>query len=163
MSSLCRSRHMNDNVNRAWSVFPGSGRDSLKFLRILFLSWMCLSESICLHFNSLPKRLFIWPFLPWTLRNKLECLCCVYQPEGREPREPYTEFRGICSWSEVKVAQSCPTLYDPMRYTVHGILQARILEWIAFPFSRGIFPTQGSNPGLPRCRWILYSWATRES
>ena len=42
-------------------------------------------------------------------------------------------------WSEVKVAQSCPTRWDPMDYTVHGILQAIILEWIAFPFpfSRG--------------------------
>ena len=39
--------------------------------------------------------------------------------------------------SEVKVAQSCPTLGNPMDYTVHGILQARILEWVAFPFSRG--------------------------
>ena len=39
--------------------------------------------------------------------------------------------------------------------TVHGILQARILEWVAFPFSRGIFPTQGSNPGLLYCRKIL--------
>ena len=38
---------------------------------------------------------------------------------------------------KVKVAQSCPTLCDPMDYTVHGILQARILEWVAFPFSRG--------------------------
>ena len=36
---------------------------------------------------------------------------------------------------KVKVAQSCPTLCNP--YTVHGILQARILEWVAFPFSRG--------------------------
>ena len=43
-----------------------------------------------------------------------------------------------------------------MDYTVHGILQARILEWVAFPFSRGIFPTQGSNPGLLHCRQILY-------
>ena len=38
---------------------------------------------------------------------------------------------------KVKVAQSCPTLCDPMDYRVHGILQPRILEWIAFPFSRG--------------------------
>ena len=38
---------------------------------------------------------------------------------------------------EVKVAQSCPTLCDPIDYTVHGILQARILEWVAFPFSKG--------------------------
>ena len=38
---------------------------------------------------------------------------------------------------EVKVAQLCLTLCDPMDYIVHGILQARILEWVAFPFSRG--------------------------
>ena len=39
--------------------------------------------------------------------------------------------------SEVEVTQSCLTLCDPMDYTVHGILQARILEWVAFSFSRG--------------------------
>ena len=38
---------------------------------------------------------------------------------------------------EVKVAQSCPALCNPMNYTVLGILQAQILEWVAFPFSRG--------------------------
>ena len=42
--------------------------------------------------------------------------------------------QGVC---EVKVAQLCPALCDLMVYTVHGILQARILEWVAFPFSRG--------------------------
>ena len=36
----------------------------------------------------------------------------------------------------MKVAQSCPTLCDPMDNTVHGILQARILEWVAFSFSK---------------------------
>ena len=36
---------------------------------------------------------------------------------------------------KVKVAQSCPTLCDPVDYTVHGILQAGILEWVAVPFS----------------------------
>ena len=36
----------------------------------------------------------------------------------------------------MKLAQSCLTLCDPMGYTVHGILQAKILEWVAFPFSR---------------------------
>ena len=36
-----------------------------------------------------------------------------------------------------KVAKQYPTLCDPMGYTVCGILQARILEWVAFPFPRG--------------------------
>ena len=60
-----------------------------------------------------------------------------------------------------KVAQSCPTLCDLMACSlpgssVHGILQARILERIAIPFSRRIFPTQGLNPGLLHCRQIPY-------
>ena len=42
----------------------------------------------------------------------------------------------VCRLSEVKVTQSCPTLCDPMYYTVHRILQARILEWVAILFSR---------------------------
>ena len=43
----------------------------------------------------------------------------------------------------MKVTHSCLTLCDPMDYTVHGILQARILEWVAFPFSR--IPSQPRN------------------
>ena len=39
--------------------------------------------------------------------------------------------------NSVKVAQSSLTLCDPMDYTVHGLLQARILECVAIPFSRG--------------------------
>ena len=38
---------------------------------------------------------------------------------------------------KVKVAQSCLTVRGPTDYTVHGILQARILEWVAFSLSRG--------------------------
>ena len=46
---------------------------------------------------------------------------------------------------------------------VHGILQARILEWVLVPFSRVIFPTQESNPGLPHCRQILYQLSHKGS
>ena len=42
----------------------------------------------------------------------------------------------------VQVVQSRLTLCDPMDYTVHGILQTRILEWVAIPFSRGSFQTR---------------------
>ena len=64
---------------------------------------------------------------------------------------------------EVEGTQSCPTLCDPVDYTVHGILHARILEWVACPFSRRIFPTQGSNPGLPHCRQIPYQLSHKGS
>ena len=69
----------------------------------------------------------------------------------------------VCVCVFVKVTQSCPTLRDPMDYTVHGILQVRILEWVAFFFSRG--------SSQPRDRTQVYhiaggpfpSWATREA
>ena len=38
--------------------------------------------------------------------------------------------------------------YSPPGSSAHGILQARILEWVAIPFSRGVCPTQGLNPCL---------------
>ena len=58
---------------------------------------------------------------------------------------PSASFPGNqkASKSESEVAQSCPTLCDPMDYTppgssIHGILQARILEWVAISFSKSI-------------------------
>ena len=47
---------------------------------------------------------------------------------------------------KVKAAQWCLTLCDPLNYTVHGILQARILEWVAIPFSIG--SSQPRSPAL---------------
>ena len=43
---------------------------------------------------------------------------------------------------------------NSLDYTIYGILQARILEWVAL--LQGAFPTQGSNSGLPHHRWIRY-------
>ena len=43
---------------------------------------------------------------------------------------------------KVRVVQWCPTLCNPIDYIVHEILQARILEWVAVPFTRG-----SSKPG----------------
>ena len=104
--------------------------------------------------------------------------------------------------SESEVAQLCPTCSNPMDCSppgssVHGIFQARVLEWGAIAFSescsvmsnslrphglyspwnspgqntgvgslslfQGIFPTQGSNPGLLHCRWILYQLSHKGS
>ena len=50
----------------------------------------------------------------------------------------------------VKVAQLCTTLCDSMDYTVHGTLQARILEWVAYLFSSGL-PHPGIKPEA-KCR-----------
>ena len=65
--------------------------------------------------------------------------------------------------AKVRVVQLCLTLCNPMDYTVHGILQATILEVGSLSLLQGIFPTQGSNPGLPPCRRILYQLSHKGS
>ena len=55
---------------------------------------------------------------------------------------------GLSPSDRVKVTQPCLTPCDPMDYTVHGILQARILEWVAFPFFRDL-PNPGIKPRSP--------------
>ena len=64
----------------------------------------------------------------------------------------------VCVW----ITQSCLTLCDPTNcrppgFSVHGILQARILEWIAIPFSRG--SSQARYRNLVSCRFFTV-WAT---
>ena len=96
--------------------------------------------------------------------------------DGRTPSPHGQEKRGNSRWQDT-LCHPSPSflspvaLWDPkcihrtlfldlMGYNlpgffVHGILQARILEWVSTPFSRGIFPTQGLDPGLLLCRQIL--------
>ena len=64
----------------------------------------------------------------------------------------------MAKWSEV--AQSCPTLCDPLDCSppgssVHGDSPGKNTGVGCHALLQGIFPTQGSNPGLPHCRWSL--------
>ena len=68
----------------------------------------------------------------------------------------------------VSVTLPCPTLFDPMDCSplgssVHGISQARILEWVAISFSRGSSWPRDQTHISCTGRWILYHWATREA
>ena len=66
-------------------------------------------------------------------------------------------------WSEVKVAQSCPILCNPMDYRVHGFLQARIQEWVAFPFFRGSSQPRDQTQVSRIAGRLFTSWTTREA
>ena len=81
----------------------------------------------------------------------LTYLCCIF-------------IFGISSlnWNEVKVTQFCLTLCSPMDYTVLGILQARILEWVAFPFSRGSSQPRDRIQVSCIAGGFFTSWAIRE-
>ena len=64
---------------------------------------------------------------------------------------------------KVKVTQSCLTLYDPMDYIVHGILQARIPEWIAYPFSSGSSRSRNQTEVSYIADGFSVNWAIREA
>ena len=76
-----------------------------------------------------------------------------------------------------RVSQSCPTHCDPMDYTIHGILQARILDWVAFPCCRGssqsknqiqVSHTAGGPTAEPQgnpriMEWVAYPFSSGSS
>ena len=69
---------------------------------------------------------------------------------------------------QVLVAQSCLTLYKPMdcslpRFSVNGILQARILEWVTIPFSGGASWPRGQTQVSCLAGGFFIVWATREA
>ena len=100
--------------------------------------------------------------------------CKLVQPLWRTMRKflKKKNWKYNCHKVKVKVIQSCPTLCGPMNYIVHGILQARTLEWVAFPISRGSpqprSPTVQVNSlpvepqGSPRIlEWVGYPFSSR--
>ena len=85
------------------------------------------------------------------------CSCLHYCPDLFYQHMLSHSSYTVC----VLISQSCLTLYDSMNCSlpgspVHGILQARILEWVTIPVSRGSSQPRGLNPGLPHYRQILY-------
>ena len=67
------------------------------------------------------------------------------------------------SQSEMKVAQLCLTLCNPMDYKIHGIPQATILEWVVFSFSRGSSQARDWTQVPCIADRFFTSWATREA
>ena len=55
------------------------------------------------------------------------------------PQKGFGLIKMFSSMKSMSVSQSCPTLCEPVGSSVHGILQAGTLEWVAMPFSRGSF------------------------
>ena len=79
---------------------------------------------------------------------------------------PWDSVAHIEEWLYVLVLQLCPTLCNHMDYSlsgssVHGIFQNTGVGSLSL--LQGIFQTQGSNPGLPQCKWILYQLSHKGS
>ena len=117
--------------------------------------------------------------LPWTVASSIHGIfqakstgvgChCLLQPMTTEEfakcdsRDFFFSFVSVCL-----VAQSCPTLCDlidcsPPGSSVHGILQARILEWVAIPFSNGSsWPRNWTQVSCITDRFVTV-WTTRKA
>ena len=66
-------------------------------------------------------------------------------------------------YMKMKVTQLCLILCNSMDYAAHGILQARILEWVAFPFSRWSSQSRNQTQVSLIAGRFFTSWATREA
>ena len=103
-------------------------------------SWVIYHAPLSLFISILTPCLFVLNTYhnPWLLVWLL--LSTRLSAKWKGDCVPYSPF---CV--HAKLLQSCPTLCDPMDCSppgssIHGILQARILEWVAIPFSRGSSP-----------------------
>ena len=113
----------------------------------------CFSPLLFKSLHSFERR--IWACLGFRTDTKWQrTTSCAPVPKSR------TLY--VLLKMKVVVSHSHPTLCNSMDYSppdssVHGISQARILEWVAIPFSRDstFFPTQGLNLGLLHYRCIL--------
>ena len=120
-------------------------------------SWWCTRRPGVLHsVGSQRVRYKGVTELNWTL-----LLLDIFFYHSNEVKQiSLADFVCICCL----VSQSCPTLCNPMdcRSPLSlGILQAKILEWVALPSPSGIFPTKRWKPGLWPCRQILY-WLSHQ-
>ena len=100
--------------------------------------YLCSFRRICRNFKW-PRLLYFSSFTAILLRWGWQCFS-----------HSYSGSSACCAML------GCSVMSDSLWPVSMGILQERILQWVAMPSSRGIFPSQGSNPGLPYCRLIPY-------
>ena len=124
--------------------------------------------------------MFFWNSLAFSMIQRMLAIWSLVPLPFLKPAWTSGSSWFTCCWSlawrilsitllacESEAAQSCPTLCDPMDYSlpvssVHGIFQARILEWVAIPFSRR-FPQPRDWTRVSRTVGRCFTiWATRE-
>ena len=150
--------HLNSNVETlSPSTSEGDGIGERAFEEVIKIKWQ-------LRLDPSP----VWLVPLWeeeTLTCKVTTGMHMY---GGKATWGHIEKATICKpgewkWKKVKVAQLCPTLCDPMDYTVHGILHTRVLEWVAFPFSRGSSRPKDWTQVPCIAGGFFTIWATREA
>ena len=121
--------------------------------RLIKISFLCLKLLIVKKEMSSMKN--IYQFIPHK----------IAESEFMHPTQcRYTKPRLVLdSYLWKLVTQSCPTLCESMNYAVHGILQAKILEWVALLFSRRFSQTRDQTQVSHTAGEFFTSSATREA
>ena len=96
-----------------------------------------------------------WHFVPWAPLLAYRLLQPDMQPHVGTTQSENVKWK----WKSLSPVWLC----NPMDYTVHGILQARIPEWVAFPFSRRFSQARGRTQVFHIAGGFFTSWATREA
>ena len=112
--------------------------------------------------HSLTRQTFAGKVMS-LLFNMLSRLVMTFLPRSKRLLLPSSNRVFYIFFLYFKVAQSCLTLCNPMDYTVHGILQARILEWVAFPFSRGFSQPRDRTQVSCITGGFFTNWAIRKA
>ena len=128
-----------------------------------FLGGACGKESACQcrrHLGKIPWSRNWHPtpvFLPGESHGQRNLEASVWR--ASESRT------GLSGWAHMKFSESCPVLSDALwpHGFLHGILQARRLEWVAFPFSRGSSQPRDRTQVSCIAAGFFTSWATREA
>ena len=140
-------------------------------MKVILASLTPLSISTSIIFTPTPNEPDLLPshslphshsWVCWKVSlNQENC----FQPTFTHDQQAQTQH---CPAKKLKVTQSSPTLCNPMDYSppgssAHGICQARILEWIATPFSRGSSQPRDRTQVSHVAGGFFTTWATREA
>ena len=105
-------------------------------------------------------NIFQNPWVPRSFWCATEIETHICPPQHLVSIDKNTKYK---VWSELKVTHLCLALCNPMDYTLHGILYARILEWVGSPFSRGSSQSRNWTQVSHIASRFFTSWATREA
>ena len=127
--------------------------------------WVSQWVSVCVSQSLSHGRFFA---TPWTVPPTLQTFLFLQHNTFFSPLKTFllavlspSNSHTLQQESESEVAQSCPTLCDPIDYSppgssIHGIFQARVLEWVAISFSKGSSLHRDRTQTLPHCWQTLY-------
>ena len=138
----------------------------LIYLLIIWKSSLCKT---CLNFVDFCKRDFLSFFFKEYLWLHIDIfLYFIFSLFPSFAEHTRVWIFSVCSFMLSSllfhvVYKKCLTLCDPMECTVHGVLQARILEWVALPFFRGSFQPRDRTQVSHIAGGFFTSWNTREA